>query len=136
MLSIVTRWWIAPGREDRAVRALQRLAEAVEEQEPQTTMYMIHTSLAEWPRPGPARIEVVFVGAWPDSAAFERHLSGPVFKGWVAAYADLFLGDDGGEVLVDSAFMDRRAGFVRPTAAAELLDAERSLELDFESVGV
>ena len=122
MLSIVTRWWIAPGREARAVRALRRLAQAIEEREPHTTMYMIHTAIAEWPRPGPARIEVVFVGAWTDRAAFEQHLSGPVFNGWIAAYADLFLADDGGELLVDSELMSRRAGFVRPTA----------LEPDFE----
>ncbi len=116
MLSIVTKWRIAPGRESRAVRALERLALAVEEREPQTTMYMIHTAIAEGSRPGAARVEVVFVGAWPDRAAFEQHLSGPVFNAWIAAYGDLFLSDDGGELLVDSELMDRRAGFVRAAA--------------------
>jgi quinol monooxygenase YgiN len=116
VLSIVTKWWIAPGREGRAVRALRRLALAIEEQEPQTTMFMVHTALAQGPRPGPARVEVVFVGAWPDREAFEQHLSGPVFNGWMAAYGDLFLADDGGELVVDSELMARRAGFVRATA--------------------
>jgi len=132
MLSIVARWWIAPGREKKAERALKRLARAVEEQEPLTTMYMIHTSIAEGSGLTPSCKEVVFVGGWPDRAAYEQHLAGPVFKGWIAAYADLFLAEDGGEELVNGEFMATRAGFIRPTAAQEPLDPERALEPDFE----
>lgn len=116
MLSIVAKWWIVPGREDDAVAALMKLARAVEVQEPFTTMYLIHTSIAEGSRPTPPPNEVVFVSGWPDRAAFQQHLDGPVFKDWIAEYLDLFLTDDSGGLFVTAEFIDRHAGFVRPAA--------------------
>lgn len=116
MLSIVAKWWILPGRDDEAVAALEKLASDVEEHEPSTVMYLIHTAIEEGSRPPPPPTEVVFVSGWPDRAAFQEHLDGPVFKGWVAQYLDLFLTDDHGELFVSGEFIDRRAGFIRLAA--------------------
>ena len=116
MLSIVAKWWIVPGNEDAAVAALAELAARVEAEEPYTLMYLVHTAVEEGSRPPPPRTEVVFVSAWPDRAAFERHLDGPVFRTWIAQYLDLFLTDDSGGLFVTGEFIDRRAGFVRPAA--------------------
>jgi quinol monooxygenase YgiN len=116
MLSIIAKWWIQPGHEDDAVAALRELAAAVEEQEPFTIMYTIHTSIVEGSRPSPPSNEVVFVSGWPDRAAFQQHLDGPVFKNWIAKHVDLFLTDDSGGLFVTGEFIDRQAGFVRPAA--------------------
>jgi hypothetical protein len=89
----------------------------VQRKEPFTTMYLIHTSVAQGSRPTPAPNEVVFVSGWPDRAAFQQHLHGPVFQRWKDKHLGLFLTDDSGELFVTSGFMDRRAGFVRPAAA-------------------
>jgi len=116
VFSIVAKWWIVPGREDDAVAALATLASEVEQHEPFTTMYLIHTSIVEGSRPPPPPNEVVFVSGWPDRAAFQKHLDGPVFKGWIAEHLDLFLTDDSGGLFVTGEFIDRRAGFIRPSA--------------------
>jgi quinol monooxygenase YgiN len=113
VFSIVARWWIVPGREDDAVAALTTLASAVEQQESFTSMYLIHTSIVEGSRPPPPPNEVVFVSGWPDRAAFQKHLDGPVFKGWIAEHLDLFLTDDSKGLFVTGEFIERRAGFIR-----------------------
>jgi quinol monooxygenase YgiN len=116
MLSIIAKWWIKPGCEKEALAALDELAESTEQQEPFTTMYLIHTSVAEGSRPTPAANEVIFVSAWPDQAAFEQHLHGPVFQGWLQKHLDLFLTNDSGGLFVTGEFMQRRAGYVRQAA--------------------
>ncbi|MGA2836600.1 MAG: antibiotic biosynthesis monooxygenase family protein [Acidimicrobiales bacterium] len=118
MLSIIAKWWIVPGREPEAVAALRELARAVEEQEPFTTMYLIHTPIMEGSRPAPPPNEVVFVSGWPDRTAFERHLHGPVFTKWIVRYLDLFLTGNDGTLYVSAEFIDRQAGYIRPAAAS------------------
>ena len=46
-ISIVTKWWIKNGNRAEAIAALRNLAKQVEEKEPFTAMYLIHTSIAE-----------------------------------------------------------------------------------------
>ena len=111
--SIIAKWSIKPGCEQQAIAALGELAESVKREEPYTLMYLIHTANAEGSRPTPAANEVIFVSAWPDQAAFERHLHGPVFQEWKDKHLDLFLTNSGGDLFVTSEFMDRRAGFIR-----------------------
>lgn len=118
MISIVTKWWIKPGNEADAVGALAELARRVEDGEPFTLMYLIQTSLAEGSSPTPPANEVVLVGTWPDGDAFNQHLDGPAFKGWIAQYLALFLTDDGGGLFVVPEFVDRIGGFIRPAATA------------------
>jgi quinol monooxygenase YgiN len=116
MLSIVAKWWINEGCESQAVAALKELAAQVEAEEPFTIMYLIHTAVVDGSRPTPPDNEVLFVSAWPDRDAFQKHLDGPVFKTWIAKYLDLFLTDDSGGLFVTGEFMDRQAGYIRPAA--------------------
>jgi Dyp-type peroxidase family len=113
MRSIIAKWSIKPGCEQQAIAALHELAESVRREEPYTLMYLIHTANAEGSRPTPAPNEVIFVSAWPDQAAFEQHLNGPVFQEWKGKHLDLFLTNSNGDLFVTSEFMDRRAGFIR-----------------------
>jgi hypothetical protein len=46
MLSIIAKWWIKPGCKKEALAALDELAESTEQQEPFTSRYLIHTSVA------------------------------------------------------------------------------------------
>jgi quinol monooxygenase YgiN len=114
MLSVIAKWWIVQGKEQEAVAALGELADSVEQNEPFTDMYLIHTSIADGSRPTPPANEVVFVSGWADRAAFDKHLHGPVFQQWIAKYLPLFLLDDSGGLFVTAEFIDRRAGFIRP----------------------
>lgn len=115
VLSIIARWWIVPGKEAEAVAALKELAAEVEAQEPYTLMYTIHTTVTEGSRPPAPDNEVVFLSTWPDHAAFEEHLNGPVFKEWIAKYLDLFLTGDGDSLFVTGEFLERQAGYIRPS---------------------
>lgn len=116
MLSIVAKWWIAPGNESEAVAALQDLAQQVEDQEPYTLIYQIHTTVLEGSRPPAPATEVVFLSAWANRDDFDKHLNGPVFKGWIGKNVHLFLTDDSGDLFVTGEFLDRQAGFIRATA--------------------
>jgi quinol monooxygenase YgiN len=115
MISIVTKWWIKEGREDAAKLALADLAQQVKEEEPFTAMYLIHTSIVEGSLPSPAPNEVIFVGTWTDRAAFEKHLVGPVFKDWLALHIQNFIVNNDGSLYVNAEFVDRFAGFIRPS---------------------
>jgi quinol monooxygenase YgiN len=112
VISIVTKWWIVPGKEDQAIAALRELARDVERHEPFTTMYLINTPVVAGSRPAPPDNEVVFLGTWDDRAAFDRHLNGPLFKDWLARYLDLFLTGNGG-LYVAAELLERQAGFIR-----------------------
>jgi quinol monooxygenase YgiN len=113
MRSIIAKWSIKPGCEPQAVTALSELAESVRREEPFTLMYLIHTRNADGSRPTPPPNEIIFVSAWPDQAAFEQHLSGPVFQEWLTKHLDLFRTNNRGDLFVTSEFLDRRAGFIR-----------------------
>jgi quinol monooxygenase YgiN len=80
VLSIIAKWSIKPGCDQETVVALGELAESVKREQPLRTMYVIHTPVAEGSRPTPVPNEVVFISGWPDRAAFEQHLKGPVFQ--------------------------------------------------------
>lgn len=118
MLSIIAKWWIVPGHEQEAVAALDELAASVEQNEPFTDMYLIHTPIVHGSRPAPPANEVIFVSGWADRAAFDKHLHGPVFQQWIAKYLPLFLLDDSGGLFVTAEFIDRRAGYIRPAGRA------------------
>ena len=115
MISIVTKWWIKQGCEEKAKAALADLAKQTEEQEPFTVMYLIHTSIVEGSLPSPAPNEVIFVGTWPDREAFDKHLVGPVFQNWLAKHIDNFIVNNDGSLYVNAEFVDRFAGFIRPS---------------------
>jgi quinol monooxygenase YgiN len=113
MFPVIAKWTILEGNEQAALAALQELASAVEQGEPFTWMYTIHTpNLAETNLPTPPATEVVFFSVFQDADAFEKHLTGPIFQDWAAKYMSLFL-TNWDHLFVLAEYLDRQAGFVR-----------------------
>jgi quinol monooxygenase YgiN len=54
---------------------------------------------------------VIFVSAFDDFAAFEKHLNGPVFQGWLKKYNSLFLTNSAG-LFVVSEWLERQFGYI------------------------
>ncbi|MCX5214326.1 antibiotic biosynthesis monooxygenase [Kitasatospora sp. NBC_00240] len=115
MISIVTKWWYVPGREQEAVAALTDLVQQVRDGEPDTLMYCLHTADVTGSLPPPTPNEVIFLGAWTDRQAFEAHRKGKIFTDWLEKYLHLFVQNDG-KLYVSAEFADRFAGFVRGAA--------------------
>jgi len=114
MFPVIARWTILPGRHAEALAALAELADAVQQAEPSTWMYTIHTpSTTQQSLPTPSADEVVFFSVFADADAFQQHLDGPLFGDWSKKYSDLFLTNHG-FLFVLAEYLDRAAGFVRP----------------------
>lgn len=117
MMPIIARWTILEGKREAAIAALRELEREVYEQEPFVSMYTINVpdfSVTSFPTPAPT--EVVFLSIFDDYAAFQKHLNGPVFQGWLERYKDLFLTNNG-NLFVISEWLTRIAGYIRPSLA-------------------
>lgn len=92
MYPLISTWTIKEGSEQQAVAALKSLAQQVYEQEPDTLVYLPHVPDMSQPSlPTPPSVQVVFFEIYKDEAAFNAHVSGPVFTGFVAQHGSLFL---------------------------------------------
>ncbi|MBZ5507187.1 MAG: hypothetical protein LAO78_17145 [Acidobacteriia bacterium] len=114
MITIIAKWSILEGKTKEALAALKILEQEVRDKEPFVPMYTINTpnrKLTSFPTP-PA-LEVIFVSAFDDFAAFEKHLNGPVFQGWLKKYINLFLTNNG-NLFVVSEWLERQYGYIRP----------------------
>lgn len=115
-LSLISRWFIRPGCDAAALVALRRLALDVEQQEPDTLMYLVHTpldgapALVDLPPAEPGA--VLFVETYRDADAFRRHLAGPVFTAFVRDSGDLFVSAHNAPFTF-VVFLERQAGFIR-----------------------
>lgn len=119
MMPIIARWTILEGKREAAIAALRELEREVYEQEPFVPMYTINVpdfSVTSFPTPAPS--EVVFLSIFDDYAAFQKHLNGPVFQGWLARYKDLFLTNNG-NLFVMSEWLTRVAGYIRPSLTVQ-----------------
>jgi quinol monooxygenase YgiN len=109
---------IIPGNERAAIVALQQLAVQVQQNEPDTWFYLIHTpnfdpGINIFPPPAP--VQVVFVEGYKDADAFRRHHNGPTLAKFIADYGTLFLnmyGPTSPFVIVQT--MELAVGFIRP----------------------
>lgn len=109
---------IVPGNERRAYVALQDLAVKVQQSEPDTWFYLIHTPNLDpginiYPPPAP--VQVAFVEGYKDRDAFVAHNNGPNLKGFIANYGALFLnmyGPTAPHVIVQT--LELAVGFIRP----------------------
>ena len=113
MITIIAKWSILEGKTAEALAALKILEQEVKEHEPFVPMYTINTpnfKLTSFPTPPPT--EVIFVSAFDDFAAFEEHLNGPVFQGWLKKYIHLFLTNNG-NLFVVSEWLERQFGYIR-----------------------
>jgi quinol monooxygenase YgiN len=113
MITIIAKWSILEGKTAEALAALKILEQEVKDKEPFVPMYTINTpnfKLTSFPTPPPT--EVIFVSAFDDFAAFEKHLNGPVFQGWLKKYIHLFLTNNG-NLFVVSEWLERQFGYIR-----------------------
>src|SRR6476660_375157 len=113
MITIIAKWSILEGKTVEALAALKILEQEVKDKEPFVPMYTINTpnfKLTSFPTPPPT--EAIFVSAFDDFAAFEKHLNGPVFQGWLKKYIHLFLTNNG-NLFVVSEWLERQFGDMR-----------------------
>lgn len=116
MLPIIARWSIVEGKRAEALRALDELVKLVEAEEPFVPMYTVNVpnfspELTSFPTP--AANEVVFLSVFDDYAAFEKHLNG-LFHTWLEKNKQYFLLNNG-NLFVVSEWLERHAGFIRPS---------------------
>lgn len=118
MYSTIATWYLKPDLQSEGIAALKQLAKDVEENEPNTWGYLIHTGAAG-SAPPCSDGTVVFVEMYKDKEAFLYHLSGPVFSTFMKEKGHLFQptpGSDTPFVLVEN--VDRIQGFLRPEAGS------------------
>lgn len=117
MRTVLAKWFIKPGKVDEARDALRALADAVETGEPGTLTYMIHLGKSG-SLPPTAPGEVVFVEVYENEDAFQAHISGPIFQGFLKDHGALFEQNFPPNIgpFMETAALDRIAGFAeRPT---------------------
>jgi predicted enzyme related to lactoylglutathione lyase/quinol monooxygenase YgiN len=132
-LSLTSQWFVQPSRLEEARLALQQLAAQVQEGEPDTLIYLVHT-----PFPNDSRLQslppadpasVLFFEVYRDVPAFLRHLNGPIFTTFVSKHGDLFVAANG-KPFVFVSFLARQAGFIRPAAGLGAPRAGGTAKLD------
>ena len=114
MKVIIAKWTILEGKRKKALAALKILEREVRTNEPFVLMYTINTpdfKLTNFPTP--PQNEVIFVSAFASDAAFEKHLKGPVFQGWLKKYKTLFLTNND-NLFVIAEWLHREYGYIRP----------------------
>lgn len=113
MYSVIGKWFIVPGKEDKVIPALKQLALNVKLNEPDTLLYMVHTpDFTQLNLPTPAVGEVVFFEIYKNKAAFEQHLHGADFKDFVNQYGSMFVSFNGSPYIT-AEILHHQAGFAR-----------------------
>jgi predicted enzyme related to lactoylglutathione lyase/quinol monooxygenase YgiN len=101
--------------------AIEELAPKVRDGEPDTLAYLVHTPFLADERlqslPPVVPNHLLFFEVYRDADAFLRHLHGPAFTGFVERHAALFVAANG-KPFTFVEFLECRAGFIRPGAAA------------------
>ena len=124
-VSLISRWFVKPGCGKKALAALRRAAEDVQAREPATLTYRIHVQhtgdLQSLPPADP--LSILFFEVYRDAQAFNDHLHGPVFTGFVRDHGHLFL-QFGGKPYTTVDFLTLHAGFSRLEDAAVTARAE------------
>ena len=114
MYPIISKWTILDHFRDEVIAALKALVIKVQQAEPDTWAYTVHTPDFNQPSlPTPAAGEVIFFEIYKDEAAFLSHVSGPVFTDFVATFGDMFLSSHG-RPYTTLEIMIQEAGFFRP----------------------
>ena len=117
MQTTIATWYVKAGKLDEARRALAALAKQVEETEPGTLGYLVHSG-GSGSLPPTSPETIVFVEIYKDKSAFEHHLNGPAFTGFLEKHGELFVpAPTGGGAFFQVENLDRIEGFVRKAAA-------------------
>jgi predicted enzyme related to lactoylglutathione lyase/quinol monooxygenase YgiN len=140
-VSLTSTWFIRPGRESAVVAAIEELAPAVRDGEPDTLAYLVHTPFFADDRlqalPPVAPNHLLFFEMYRDADAFLRHLHGPIFTRFVEQHAELFVASNG-KPFTFVEFLECRAGFIRPGAVAPVgasAPANHHSSVMFEIIG-
>lgn len=116
MYPLIAKWTILPGNEEKAIEVLKKLAQDVQENEPDTLLYMVHVpNFKEKSLPTPPAGEVEFWEVYKDQLAFFKHINGTIFQDFVKNYGQLFLNDFNvpSQVFMTTKVLTQIAGFVR-----------------------
>jgi quinol monooxygenase YgiN len=101
MITILARFKMQPDKEDEALAAVRKMAEAVEANEPGALVYVMHRCVAQ-----PS--EIIVFEVYKDEPAFEAHRRTPHIEELTARFSHLM---DPASFKVER--LDRIAGFVR-----------------------
>ncbi|MEY4484956.1 MAG: hypothetical protein RL693_2408, partial [Verrucomicrobiota bacterium] len=123
-LHLTSQWFIKPGCEQEALKAVALLAENVEAQEPGTLSYLVHvpsavSGLQSLPPADPQGL--LFFEIYRDANAFMDHLHGPLFKQFVEDHGKCFLSANGSPFTMVQ-FLALHAGFVRDVKMSSRAD--------------
>lgn len=139
MISLYSNWWIKPGKEKKVIPLLHKLAKKVKDKEPGTLMYTVHTTINQSPRrsnkPPKKRGKrqpsayfksepltrpgvITFVETYASWNAFNDHVNGDIFQGFLKKYSHLFVQAEtekgkAPSPFIQVVFLDREAGFIR-----------------------
>lgn len=93
MYRTVARLTIIPGNEDVVLKAAQKLAEDVRQNEPATLSYLMHTPNVanKLNNPKPSSTELWTYEVYRDAEAFKQHITGPYFTGFIKSCGDKFV---------------------------------------------
>jgi len=117
MYSIIATWYVTDGKLAEALAALRALAETVRAQEPDTWAYLVHSGGPD-SLPPSAPETIVFVEIYKDEQAFQAHVAGAAFTGFLKRHGNLFVGvPPGNNAFFQVQHIERIEGFVRPAAA-------------------
>ncbi len=134
-LHLTSTWFIRPGCESEVDETLPKLVAEVEETEPDTLVYMAHRPLPNSPRlqslPPADPNTVVFFEVYRDVEAFQRHLEGAAFNGFVARHGAAFVAANG-KPLTFVEFLHLQQGFIRSPAAPRAPASNRHPAVMFE----
>lgn len=136
---LTSRWFLKPGCEDKVLAAIRSdMVPQIEAGEPGTLTYLVHRPLGD--RDGLQSLPptdaalLLFYEEYASPAAFQAHVTGPIFTGFVADYGDCFV-EAGGKPFTTVTFLSRETGFVRaeaPDAGADMDGANRHPAVMFE----
>lgn len=114
---LTSRWFLKPGCLDKVLAAIRsEMVPRIEAGEPETLTYLVHRPLATGDGlqslPPTDAALLLFYEEYASPAAFEAHVTGPIFTGFVADYGDCFI-QAGGKPYTTVTFLSRESGFVR-----------------------
>ena len=101
MVTIIARFTMQEGKEEKALEELRKMAEAVQANEPGTLAYLFLRS--------PDNLsEIIFFESYADDAAFQAHMQTPHMGAFRSAFGEAF---DGSKTKFER--LERVSGFSR-----------------------
>lgn len=120
-VSLISRWYLKPGCEEEARKALTEAAKKIYLHEPGTLTYLIHQTRPDDSKlislPSVSHEEITFFEQYRDRDSFLAHVGGEIFTTFLEKNGHLFQQSDGRPFLTVS-FLSHIAGFKRSTLQA------------------